>query len=352
MNKSSPVDVGRVLQLGIAGEDRGLDGELVGGLQIGDDGVGGALLLVLVELRRREGGDAVQVEAQGRLQAGRVGDLELVLRGPGDQRDAAGVVEDVVEVAEGLVLVGVVVDRGAAAVRALDADVGAGVAAGEEGAVGAGRAAVLDRGLDHPVAAAVDTHLAGVVEAALGGDVDDAGVADAVLRGQGAGDQVDIGGEARRQRLAEHLQALGQDDVVQAELDVAVVAADVQLAEAVLRHARRLQDHLIELRIGAGRQVVDERLGHGIAGGAQRGLDLGPRRVQPRGGDHDLGDLAGRCGRRWGGAGLLRGPRLSGHGAGGGGQGASARSRQQKLSVGHDDPVGRPWPAARVRGWT
>ena len=74
--------------------------------------------------------------------------------------------------------------------------------------------------------------------------------------------------------LAEHRQALGQFNTVQAVLDVGVLAAQVDLAEAVLRHAGGLQQHLVERSVVALRDVL-QRLGRKVvAGGAEVGLDL------------------------------------------------------------------------------
>ena len=84
------------------------------------------------------------------------------------------------------------------------------------------------------------------------------------------------------------LKPLGQDHAVQPVLQAVVLAADVQLAVAVLRHARRLQDHLVERRVlAAGRVSMawdDERIGRG----ADLRLDGGARRVEPLGRDDDL----------------------------------------------------------------
>ena len=52
--------------------------------------------------------------------------------------------------------------------------------------------------------------------------------------------------QARIEGLAEHRNAFGQDDAVEAVLQAVMLAADMQLAEGILRHARRLQDHRIE----------------------------------------------------------------------------------------------------------
>ena len=96
--------------------------------------------------------------------------------------------------------------------------------------------------------------------------------------GKRAGDQLDVAGEPRAQRLAEHAQALGQDDAVQAELQAVVLAADVQLAERILRHAGRLQDDLVERRVLPRRQGFDLRLGERVGRCADLRLDGGARR--------------------------------------------------------------------------
>ena len=52
-----------------------------------------------------------------------------------------------------------------------------------------------------------------------------------------------------------------------------MLAADVQLAEGVLRHARALQDHGIKLKILATWLGGDVRCGDGIGGSPKLGLD-------------------------------------------------------------------------------
>ena len=82
--------------------------------------------------------------------------------------------------------------------------------------------------------AAVDRDLPAVLEqAGLGGDVDDAGGAKAVLRGQGAGQKVELADEAGAQGLSEHRDALGQDHPVQPVLDVVVVVAVLVLSALI-----------------------------------------------------------------------------------------------------------------------
>ncbi len=342
----------------VAREDRRLAGEPVGGVLEAGDGVGRALALALVQVVRQVVADAVDDQAgvagrrrrvvrEVRVLAGAVGDLEGLLRGAEDQRHPVGRIQDVVEVAERLDLVAVVVQRVGAAVRRFDADAGVQEAARHERAVGAPRAAVFEARLDLVVAAAVDRDVPAVLEAALGGDVDHAGRAQAVLGRQGAGDQLDVGGQARAQGLAEHRKALGQDHVVQPVLHVGVVAADMQLAEGVLHHARRLQDHLVQRHVLAARQDVDHLLGQRIGGGAQRRLHHLARLVQPLGRHHHLGDArsaaaVGRGRRRRRGLGRTRG----------GIQAGQADGREQKRLDAHATPP-RPDPdTAGQRGVT
>ena len=82
-------------------------------------------------------------------------------------------------------------------------------------------------------------------------------VLQAIFGGQGAVDQLDAFRQARIEGLAEHRNAFGQDDAVEAVLQAVMLAADMQLAEGILRHAGRLQDHRIELEIVAARLALE-----------------------------------------------------------------------------------------------
>jgi len=94
--------------------------------------------------------------------------------------------------------------------------------------------------------AAIHRHRAARVERpGLCLDVDDAGGTEAVLCGQCPGDQRDRVGEAGLQRLAEHIDAFRQLHAVETELQIGVIAADMQLAEGILRDAWGLQQHLV-----------------------------------------------------------------------------------------------------------
>ena len=91
-------------------------------------------------------------------------------------RDAIFLIQDVLEVAEAVILRGVIVDGIRAAVRRLDAEVIAQKIARDEVAEGSGTAAVAEARLDLAVAAAVQRYGAALgLNAALGGDVEDAG---------------------------------------------------------------------------------------------------------------------------------------------------------------------------------
>ncbi len=78
----------------------------------------------------------------------------------------------------------------------------------------------------------------------------------------------------------------------------------MQLAIGILRHARRLQDHLVHRDIVAARQGLDGLGVDGVGRGADRGLDSGPGLGQVPGGDHDVRDrpavrrITGRGGLR------------------------------------------------------
>ena len=116
------------------------------------------------------------------------------------------------------------------------------------------RSAVLETGAEGVVTAAVHANFAARLEdAALGLNIHDARRAEAVLRGQRAGDKLHALDKARVQFQPKPGNAFGQQDVVDAILQIGVLAADVQIAilRRILRHARRAQDQLIERRVGS-----------------------------------------------------------------------------------------------------
>ena len=77
-------------------------------------------------------------------------------------------------------------------------------------------------------------------------------------------------------------------------------AADMQLAETVLRHAGHLQHHGIELGIVAAGLVLNILGGDGVGRGAGLGLDAVAGGGQFLGGDGDGFSDSGRGGRRCG----------------------------------------------------
>src|SRR6187402_3184457 len=145
------------------------------------------LVLALVEIVAQEIALPVDSVAEIGVEAARIGNLESLVRIAADQRDAVIVVDDVIDIAEGGALVGLVVERRRGAVDAFDAKLVAAIVAAEEVIGRSGRSAILDRRLDRAVAAAVDRDLTAIFEAGLGGDVDDAGGAETILGGQRAG---------------------------------------------------------------------------------------------------------------------------------------------------------------------
>ena len=81
-------------------------------------------------------------------------------------------------------------------------------------------------------------------------------------------------------RLAEDVDPLGQDDAVEAELQIGVVAADMQLAERILGDARRLQQQSVERLIVALRLRFDRLPAEIVDAGAEARLDLAARDVE------------------------------------------------------------------------
>ena len=68
---------------------------------------------------------------------------------------------------------------------------------------------------------------------------------------QGAGQKIDVTGKPGVQHLAETGNPLGQDNPVNAVLNISVVTPHMQLAERVICHAGRLEQDLVEGRVFA-----------------------------------------------------------------------------------------------------
>src|SRR5947209_5939604 len=122
----------------------------------------GNLALVQVELGGIEAGDAVDPESIHF--AGDIRDLEVSDEAPAEQRDAAGIREDVGDVAERAELCRAVVDRVARRKRVLDSEIVAQKAARQEVVDIAARALDHHARFDSTEAAAVDAGLALVVK--------------------------------------------------------------------------------------------------------------------------------------------------------------------------------------------
>ena len=87
---------------------------------------------------------------------------------------------------------------------------------------------------------------------------------------------------------AEHRQAFGQYDAVQAVLHAVMLAANVELAIGILRHAGRLQHDLVQAGVVSGRHRLDGLAGDRVGGRAGLRLDGVPRRIEAPRGDHHL----------------------------------------------------------------
>ncbi|MBW8760357.1 MAG: hypothetical protein JF586_22435 [Burkholderiales bacterium] len=303
----------------------------------------GDLALVLVEVVAGIVALAIHRQAQRGLLPTQVGDLERTDRRAGAGGDAVVAIEDVLDVAEGMVLVRVIVQRIRAAVRRLHAEVARKRISRDEVVHVARAARVVDAGLDGAVAAAVDRDgPAGLDRVGLRLDVDDAGRAQAVLRRQGAGDQRHRLDQARIQRLAEDADALGKDDAVEAVLQAGMLAADMELAEGILHHLGRLQQHLVQRHVVAARHGVDGLRVERVDRCASLRLDAGPCVIEapdPRG-DLDALGAIGALGAGGRGRGIGRAcasrlrERVSGRE---GGEGCDSHRHAAECGLGHGE---------------
>ena len=106
--------------------------------------------------------------------------------------------------------------------------------------------------------------------------------AQAELRRQRAGDQRNGADQAGVQNAAEAGDAVRQHHAVDAELHIGVIVADVEAAagRGILRHAGRLQQHLLDRRIGALRQRVDGGVGLRVRCGADGRVQIAAALVE------------------------------------------------------------------------
>ncbi len=264
--------VGLVVELGIARKARELHVEVgVGLLQRGDAEVG-AFPLALVEDRAVPGGIAEHREVRNLVDV--VGYLVARAGAAADEGEPRILVDDAGDLGEPIPLRGVVMDRRPCRRRILDADAVADVLADGEVVDVAAAAAILRRRLHPVVRSAHERGLgAGIGRARLDPDVDDACGTQAILRRQRAGEQRERIGEARRQDLAEERQPFRQLHAIEPVLQAAVIAAHMDLAEAVLHHAGRAQQHLVQRRVLALRRVLDGGTAEVVLGGAEARQD-------------------------------------------------------------------------------
>jgi hypothetical protein len=127
----------------------------------------------------------------------------------------------------------------------------------------------------------------GIGGARLHRDVDDTRGLQAVLSGQGAGEQRQLPGVACRQDVVEQRQALRQLHAIEPVLHVAHIAAYMDLAETVLHHPGRPQQHLVQRRALAQRHVADGARREAVGRGAEARLDGTARFIEPRRRDGD-----------------------------------------------------------------
>ncbi|MCY1170076.1 hypothetical protein D9M73_101350 [compost metagenome] len=288
--------IGRVTQAGIAREQRCLQRDGASIVQQAGEAEGGALVLPLIEGVAEEIADAADSIALAGRQAAGIGNLEALVGIAAHERHAIILVQRVVDIDEALILVGLIMQRGAATIDRLDPDIAVLVAAGDEIIGFARGAAIIEARLDRVVGATIKRHFAAIFEAILGGDVDNARRAQPILRGQCAGAQIEPFDQPRAQRLPEYGDAFGQDRAVDAILQVVMVVAHVKLAAAILHHARQLQQDLVELLIVPAGQSADRFAGDGVGRRTEAGLDRRARGIQPPRHD-DIRSAVGLVGR-------------------------------------------------------
>ena len=285
------VGVRPIIQGRVAAEQRRLQRPPARVMQPAADGEAGDLTLRIVEKLTWIVDDAVHPEhgvACSHAQPRRIGNVEPVVGVAADEGQAIGLAQDMFGIDEQIAFVGAIVIGGGAAVGAFDTELRPLELSRYEEVCVPARRSVLEARLVGSVAAAVQRHLAAVVEQAdLGSDVDDARRLQPVLGRHGAGDQAHAFHQPRAEGLAEHRNAFRQDDPVDAVLQVVVIVAHVELTETVLGDSGELQDDLIELLVVALRQSLDGGVGHRIDGGAQRRFDGLPGRVEPLSRHHD-----------------------------------------------------------------
>src|SRR5260370_11796168 len=232
--------IGHEVEIAVARIIRELHIDILDGSLPGDHPVGVPLVLPLIDVGGIESGVAGQIEtgfAERRVQGGRLPDIvgNLVTgfshTGGGDEPGRR-----VVErrcVAEEPALLRVIVKGVEGRGRTLKAEACAEVTAGgKQFGIGANPAIFKVWRYGLPAAAINADGAARQRRPAFGGDVDDAGGMQAVLRRHRPGDQPHAANEGALQNLRETLNTDGQQNSVDAILNIAVLVADMKIARA------------------------------------------------------------------------------------------------------------------------
>src|SRR5208337_2637083 len=215
------------------------------------------LHLGFIDLRGWEIGDAEGGEA--RCQPGNVRNLISVCRRAADEAQSRGGIDDGRDIGKASLLAGAIMDGIEQRNCILDSQGIFQKPAGEEILRAPGLAAVLDVVIAGPPAASVKADLPAVVEG-RGLDVDDAYRSQAVLCRQRPGDERQAADEAGIQEWAKSVEAIGQQDAVDAERRIIYVfVANMQTSffRRILRNAGELQQHILDRGIAALRHRLD-----------------------------------------------------------------------------------------------
>jgi len=130
--------------------------------------------------------------------------------------------------------------------------------------------AILERGLQMVIAATVERGGASIdLRAILGCDVNDAGGLEPELRRERPINQAHALDKPAVEFHAEPGDPLGKQDAVNPELEVVMLAADVELAERILGDTRGAQDGLVYGGVVALGLDLDLAGGDGVGGGAE-----------------------------------------------------------------------------------
>ncbi len=240
------------VQLAGAVEVGQLEVDVLGRFLVGDDIELVELVLMLIERCRIEIGHPERREARRLPRI--VGDLIGAVRDPADEAQAAGRIEHGRQIEEALFLRRAVVNGVMRGGRIFYSEIAAEITPRDEILCLPDRPAIFEAWRNGAVAAAVNADAAGIVERVRSGlDVENAGRAQAILRGQRARQQRQIADDAGIEDLSEGADAVGQHDAVDPILKIAVLVADMQFAagRGVLRDAGQLQQGLVQRRVVA-----------------------------------------------------------------------------------------------------